>query len=231
MKTIGLLGGMSWESTALYYKLINEGIRKELGGLHSAQIAMYSVDFHPLEQLMAEGNWKELEKHLCQYATQIEKGGADFLLICTNTMHKLADQIQGAISIPLLHLADATAEKVKSEKKNTIGLLGTKVTMTEDFYKGRLIEQHGLNVVTPSDDDMDIVDRIIFDELCKGIVSEESRIEYQRIIGTLQEQGAKGIILGCTEICMLVGPGDVDIQLFNTTDIHAEAAVRMALKI
>jgi aspartate racemase len=229
MKTIGLLGGMSWESTALYYKLINEGIRKKLGGLHSAQIAMYSVDFHPLEQLMAEGNWEELEKHLCQYATQVEKGGADFLLICTNTMHKLADQIQDAISIPLLHLADATAEKVKSENKSTIGLLGTRVTMNEEFYKGKLIEQHDLKVVTPTDRDMEIVDRIIFEELCKGVVREESRNEYQRIIGSLQEQEAEGIILGCTEICMLIKPEDVEIQLFNTTDIHAEAAVEKAI--
>lgn len=229
MKTIGLLGGMSWESTSLYYKLINEAVREKLGGLHSAQVVMYSVDFHPLEKLMVQGDWRTLEEQLCRFSRQIEAGGADFLLICTNTMHKIADRIQGAVQIPLLHVADATANKIKSEKKSKIGLLGTRVTMTEAFYKGRLIDTHGLEVIIPSEEDMDIVDRVIFGELCKGIIREESRKDYQRIINRMQDRGAEAVILGCTEICMLISPEDVNIQLFNTTDIHAEAAVALAL--
>ena len=229
MKTIGMLGGMSWESTALYYRLINEGVKQRLGGLHSARIAMYSVDFHELEALMAADDWRELEKRLCDYARLIEQGGADFLLICTNTMHKMADAVADAIAIPLLHLADATGERVRTEGMNRVGLLGTRVTMEEDFYRGRISARHGLEVLIPARRDREIVNRIIFSELCKGVVREQSRQEYQRIIAHLEQEGAQGIILGCTEICMLIGPDHAATPLFNTTEIHAQAAVKMAL--
>jgi len=230
LKTIGLLGGMSWESTALYYRLINEGVRRHLGGLHSARIAMVSVDFHPIEGLQHNGEWDRTAQLLAEDARRIEAAGADFLLICTNTMHKVAPQIEAAIDIPLLHLADVTADRVKERRMNTIGLLGTNFTMEQDFYKGRLTDKHGLKVVVPSKADRQIVHRIIYDELCAGVVKEGSRKEYLRIMEKMRADGAEGIIEGCTEIVMLVQQAHTDIPLFDTTAIHAEAAVKMALE-
>lgn len=229
MKTIGLLGGMSWESTTLYYQIINSGISQKLGGLHSAKIAMVSVDFHELEHHMASGDWHRVGEILADCAKRIEAAGAEFLLICTNTMHKVANQIQAAISIPILHLVDATAAKILSENTRSIGLLGTRFTMEEDFYRGRL-SNLGLNVLLPESTDMDIIHRIIFDELCKGKILDSSRKEYLRIIDSLHDQGAEGIVLACTEIGILVKPEDTQVQLFDTTEIHAEAAVKFALK-
>ncbi len=229
MKTIGLLGGMSWESTELYYRWINEGIKKKLGGLHSARIAMVSVDFQEIEALQHEQKWDEAGDALAKAAQQIEAAGADFLLICTNTMHKVAPQIGQAINIPILHLADATAERIKTKGMKTVGLLGTNFTMEQAFYKGRLIEQHGLNVIVPSATDRQIVHRIIYNELCLGIVKEESRQEYLRIMQQMHKDGAEGVIEGCTEIVMLVQQAHTDIPLFDTTAIHAEAAVAKAL--
>ncbi|WP_136808587.1 aspartate/glutamate racemase family protein [Desulfosediminicola flagellatus] len=229
MKTIGLLGGMSWESTSLYYQLINSGINRRLSGLHSAKIAMVSVNFYELEQLMAQGNWDRIAEILVASCLKIEAAGADVLLICTNTMHKVAEQIQAAISIPILHLADATAQKIRSDNKKTIGLLGTRITMEEDFYRGRLT-RHGIEVVLPEDSDMDIIHNVIFDELCKGKCIENSRNEYLRIINDLHTRGAEGIVLGCTEIGILIKPQDTEITLYDTTLIHAEAAVEFALR-
>lgn len=229
MKTIGLLGGMSWESTALYYRLINQGIKARLGGLHSARIALFSVDFHEVEEMQRSGDWAAAGRTLAQAARKVEAAGADFLLICTNTMHKVAPQVQKAIDIPLLHLADATARRIKSAGMKTVGLLGTNFTMEEDFYKGRLIEKHGLEVLVPSKLDRDIVHRIIYDELCLGQVKATSREAYLRVMEDLRTRGAEGIIEGCTEIVMLVQDEHTEIPLFDTTAIHAEEAVVEAL--
>ncbi len=229
MKTIGLLGGMSWESTALYYRQINELVKEKMGGLHSAQIAMYSVDFQEIEELQHAGQWDATGEILSKAAEQVQNAGADFLLICTNTMHKVAPQIESAIDIPLLHIADATAERIKSQGIKDIGLLGTRFTMEQDFYAGRLRDAHGLNVILPSKQDRDIVHRVIYEELVLGVVREESRREYLRIMGALRAEGADGVIEGCTEIVMLVQQEHTEIPLFDTTSIHAEAAVEMAL--
>ena len=228
MKTIGLLGGMSWESTALYYRLINEGVKARLGGLHSARLVLVSVDFQEIETMQHQGDWDSAGQALVQAAQQVEAAGADFLLICTNTMHKVAAQVQAAINIPLLHLADATAKRIKAAGMNTIGLLGTNFIMEQDFYKGRL-EEHGLNVLTPPEVDRHLVHGIIYDELCLGQVKDTSREVYLRIMTDLQERGAEGIIEGCTEIVMLVQPHHTDIPLFDTTSIHAEEAVLTAV--
>ncbi len=230
MKTIGLLGGMSWESTELYYRLINEGIKAQLGGLHSARIAMVSVDFQEIEEMQHNGDWAGAGQALAQAAKQVESAGADFLLICTNTMHKVAPQVQEAISIPILHLADATAKRIKAAGMKTIGLLGTSFTMEEDFYKGRLVDKYGLNVLVPLKSDREIVHRVIYDELCLGLVEDTSRDEYLRIIDDLRSRGAEGIIEGCTEIVMLVQQQHTDVPLFDTTSIHAEEAVLEAIK-
>jgi len=230
MKTIGLLGGMSWESTELYYRLLNEGIKAKLGGLHSARIALVSVDFHEIETMQRNGDWVGAGQALAQAAKQVEAAGADFLLICTNTMHKVAPQVQEAIGIPVLHLADATAKRIKDAGMKTIGLLGTNFTMEQDFYKGLLIEKHGLNVLVPPKTDREIVHRIIYDELCLGIVKDTSRNEYLRIMKDLRNRGGEGIIEGCTEIVMLVQQQHTDIPLFDTTSIHAEEAVSEAIK-
>jgi len=229
MKTIGLLGGMSWESTALYYQSINQLVKKELGGLHSAQIAMVSVDFQGIEELQHRGEWDEAGEVLSKAAKQIEAAGADFLLICTNTMHKVAPQIEVAIEIPLLHIADATADEIKKQGIKTIGLLGTRFTMEQDFYAGRLADKHGLKVLIPEKEDREIVHRVIYDELVLGEVKDESRAEYLRIMDQLQSEGAEGIIEGCTEIVMLVQQKHIAIPLFDTTAIHARKAVEMAL--
>lgn len=230
MKTIGLLGGMSWESTELYYRWINEAVKAKLGGLHSARIAMVSVDFQAIETLQHEGNWERAGEMLTQAAQQIEAAGADFLLICTNTMHKVALQIEQGIQIPILHLADATAERIKQSGLNTVGLLGTQFTMEQDFYKGRLSDRHNLNVIVPSAEDRQTIHRIIYDELCLGIVKDESRQSYLTIMERLQQEGAEGIIEGCTEIVKLVQQQHIEIPLFDTTAIHAEAAVKRALR-
>ncbi|UCC53786.1 MAG: aspartate/glutamate racemase family protein [Anaerolineaceae bacterium] len=229
MKTIGLLGGMSWESTELYYRWINEGVKRELGGLHSAPIALVSVDFEEIEALQHNGQWAKAGALLAEAAQQVEAAGADFLLICTNTMHKVAPQIEHAIGIPLLHIADATAERIKEEGMLTVGLLGTNFTMEQAFYRGRLEKAHGLKVIVPSETDRRIVHRVIYEELVLGIVKQESRQEYLAIMEKMQEAGAEGIIEGCTEIVMLVQQEHTDIPLFDTTAIHAEAAVAKAL--
>jgi len=230
MKTIGLLGGMSWESTELYYRLINEGIKAQLGGLHSARIAMVSVDFHEIEEMQHNGDWAGAGQVLAKAAKQVEAAGADFLLICTNTMHKVVHQVQEAINIPILHLADATAKRIKAAGMNTIGLLGTNFTMEEDFYKGRLTEEYELNVLVPPKSDREIVHSVIYDELCIGQVQDESRNKFLRIIKDLRDRGAEGIVEGCTEIVMLVQQQHTNIPLFDTTSIHAEEAVLEAIK-
>jgi aspartate racemase len=229
MKTIGLLGGMSWESTSHYYRLINQGINSRLGGLHSAQIVMLSIDFQPLERLMQSGEWLECGKFLTDSAKRIEAAGADFLLICTNTMHKVAQEVAGGIAIPLLHIGDAAAERIKEEKMGTVGLLGTRFTMEEEFYAGRLQQKHGLKVLTPEAGDRKIVHDVIFDELCRGEVHDSSREHYLRIINSMRDQGAEAVIAGCTEIGMLVEQRHTAIPLFDTTEIHAAQAVRFAL--
>jgi aspartate racemase len=229
MKTIGLLGGMSWESSELYYRWINQMVKQKLGGLHSARIAMVSVDFQEIEELQNAGNWDKSASLLSQAAVQVEAAGADFLLICTNTMHKVAPQIEAAIHIPLLHIADATAEKIRSQSINTVGLLGTRFTMEQDFYIGRLQQKFGLKVLIPPLSERQIVHRIIYEELILGIIRDESRQEFLHIMENLLEQGAQAIIEGCTEIVMLVKPEHTDIRLFDTTAIHAEKAVEMAL--
>jgi aspartate racemase len=230
MKTIGLLGGMSWESTAGYYRMINEGVKKALGGLHSAKIVLYSVDFDPVEKLMGRGDWQGVAEALSEAAVKIQAAGADFLLICTNTMHQVAPEIQDTIDIPLLHIADATAEAlIRSGIKKT-GLLGTAFTMEQDFYKGRLDRDHGLDVLVPGKSDRAFIHQTIFQELCLGIAKHETREKYLRIIDTLAKQGAEAIILGCTEIGMLVGQKDTPVKLFDTTAIHAQKAVQYAMR-
>lgn len=229
MKTIGLLGGMSWESTVGYYRAINEGVKHRLGGLHSARIAMYSVDFAPIENLQHEGNWDGTAEILTDAARRIQSAGADFLLICTNTMHKVAPQVEQAIQIPLLHIADATAEVLVQKGIRTVGLLGTAFTMEQAFYKGRLTDHFGLNVLIPGEEDRQIVHRVIYQELCQGKIRSDSKTQYLRIIDALADQGAEAVILGCTEIGMLVKQEDTQVTLLDTTAIHAEKAVEYAL--
>lgn len=230
MKIIGLIGGMSWESTAEYYRIINETIKRQLGGLHSGKILLYSVDFHEIEKLQHEGKWKEATAIMVDAARRVQNGGADFLLICTNTMHRMASEVQGEVNIPLLHIADATAEAIKDSGIQRVGLLGTKYTMEEDFYKGRLISQHHLDVLVPDEGDRKIIHEVIYKELCLGTVLGKSKNEFARVIDDLAQQGAEGIILGCTEISLLVKPSDSALPLFDTTKIHAEKAVEFALK-
>ncbi len=230
MKTIGLLGGMSWKSTVGYYRAINEGIKASLGGLHSAKIAMYSVDFEPIEKLQHQGDWDGTADLLSQAAKNIESAGADFLLICTNTMHKVAPQIENAINIPVLHIADATADVLVRKGIKTVGLLGTAFTMEQEFYKGRLTENYGLNVLVPDVEDRQVVHRVIYEELCLGETKPNSKAEYLRIIDSLAEQGAEAVILGCTEIGMLVSQDDTSVKLLDTTAIHAEKAVEFAVQ-
>jgi aspartate racemase len=228
MKTVGLIGGMSWESTALYYRLINQGVKQAMGGLHSAKIALYSVDFEEIESLQHAGDWQRAGEILADAGQAVESAGADFLLICTNTMHRVADQVSAAISIPLLHLADATAERIVERGIRSVGLLGTAFTMEQAFYRERL-EAKGLEVIIPGDADRALVHRVIYEELCLGRVEASSRKEYLRIINALVARGAEGVIEGCTEIVMLVDGRHTDVPLFDTTAIHAEAAVCMAL--
>jgi aspartate racemase len=229
MKTIGLLGGMSWESTLGYYRTINEGIKKALGGFHSAKIAMFSVDFEPIEKLQHEGDWEGTAAILSEAARSIQAAGADFLLICTNTMHRIAPEIEAAIHIPLLHIVDATAEIIVNDGIQSVGLLGTSFTMEQEFFKGRLINNYGLNVLVPNENDRKIVHNIIFQELCLGIIDPDSKAEYLRIIDALAAQGAEAVILGCTEIGMLVNQTDTNVRLLDTAAIHAEKAVEYAI--
>jgi len=230
MKTIGLIGGMSWESSIEYYRIINETAKEKLGGLHSAKSLMVTVDFAEIEQLQHEDRWDEAGQILVNCAQDLERGGADFIVLCTNTMHKLADQIIANVNIPFLHIADATAEKIALAGIKRIGLLGTRFTMEHDFYKGRLIQNFGLDVLTPNAADREIVHRVIYDELVQGKIVDASRNEYKRIMEALIENGAEGIILGCTEIELLVKQSDSRVPLFPTTSIHAVSAVEYALK-
>ena len=229
MKIIGLIGGMSWESSAEYYRLINEEVRNRLGSTHSAKSLMWSMDFAEIETLQHEGNWQALSDKMCQAAVSLERGGADFIVICTNTMHKLAEQVQACLNIPLLHIADATAKEITSKNIKKVGLLGTEFTMKQDFYKGRLADKFGLEVFIPNDEDCQIVHRIIYQELVAGVIRDESRQQYRQIIQKLVDAGAEAIILGCTEIMLLVSPADSAVPVFDTTEIHAQAAVNMAL--
>ena len=229
MKTIGLLGGLSWESTALYYRWINEMVKEQLGGLHSARILLLSLDFQEIEDLQHQDRWEEAGEIMARAARQVEAGGADFLVICSNTMHKVAPQVESAVGIPLLHIADATAERIKEKGMTTIGLLGTRFTMEQEFYKGRLEKEHGLRVLVPPPEDRELVHRVIYDELVLGIIRDESRAEFLRIIDDLHDRGAEGVIEGCTEIVMLVQQEHTAVPLFDTTAIHAQAAVEWAL--
>jgi aspartate racemase len=229
LKTIGLIGGMSWESTVPYYRQINQSVKERLGGLHSAKIILYSVDFHEVERLQHAGDWAAAGAMLAKIARSLELAGADMLVLCTNTMHKVAADIEAAVSIPLLHIADPTAERIKQAGHAVVGLLGTRFTMEQDFYSGRLSERHGLRVITPPQADRDIVHRVIYEELCRGEVSTDSRREYQRIMAGMVEEGAEAIILGCTEISMLVAPEHAAVTLFDTTAIHALAAAERAV--
>jgi len=229
MKTIGLIGGMSWESSLLYYQIINETVKARLGGLHSAQCLMWSFDFAEIEALQAAGDWEQAAQRMIDAAKRLQNGGADGLVLCTNTMHKLAPNVQAAVDLPLLHIADATAQKIREAGSQTIGLLGTRYTMEQDFYKGRLIEQFGLNVLTPDPTGIQIVHDIIYHELVLGVVKDDSRQAYLRVMDGLAQQGAEGIILGCTEITLLVKPEHTALPLFDTTYLHAVAAVDWAL--
>ena len=229
MKRIGLIGGMSWESSAEYYRLVNQAVKEKLGGLHSAVCVMVSVDFDEIEALQREARWTEAAELMVAAARALEAAGADFVLLCTNTMHKVADAIQAAITIPFIHIADPTAEAIKAAGLDTVGLLGTRFTMEEDFYTGRLVEKHGLRVILPSQADRAIVHRVIYEELVLGILREESHAQYVRVMADLVERGAQGIILGCTEIGLLVSAADSTVPLFDTTRLHALAGVEAAL--
>jgi aspartate racemase len=229
MKTIGLIGGMSWQSSLEYYRLINEAIKAKLGGLHSAKCILYSVDFAEIEPLMRMGSWNEIGRRLRAAARSLEAAGADFVLLCANTMHRTADGLQKDIGIPLLHIGDATAQAITRQQLRKVGLLGTKVTMEDDFYRGRLTRKHGLDVVVPPENERDAVHRIIFDELCLGQINPRSRSEYTAIMENLIRAGAEGIVLGCTEIGLLVSQRDCRVPIFDTTRIHAEAASEYAL--
>jgi aspartate racemase len=230
MKTIGMIAGMSWESSLEYYRLVNEGVKAGLGGLHSAKCVLVSVDFAEIEVLQRAGRWEEATQAMIDVARQVQAGGADFLLICTNTMHKMAEEVQASIEIPLLHIADAAAEAIKARGLRKVGLLGTRFTMEENFYRGRLAEKYGLEVLIPPEADRAVAHRVIYEELVLGKIIPTSKLEYQRIIESLIQQGAQGIILGCTEIGLLVKDEDSRVPLFDTTNIHAQAAVEMALK-
>ncbi|UCF09857.1 MAG: aspartate/glutamate racemase family protein [Candidatus Bipolaricaulota bacterium] len=229
MKTIGLLGGMSWESTQIYYRLLNEGVRRRLGGLHSARVAIISVEFAEIEGFQRDGRWDLAATTLVDAAQQLERAGADFLVICSNTMHKVAPEIERAVDLPLLHIADVTADRIGDQGLRAVGLLGTRSTMEEVFYIDRLRGRHRLEVLVPPLDDRRLVDRVIFEELCVGTLREESRAEYRRVMRDLVERGAEGIIAGCTEIGALVTAEDAGVALFDTTRIHADAAVARAL--
>ena len=229
LKTIGLIGGMSWESTVTYYKIINETVKEKLGGLHSAKCILYSVDFQEIEECQANGNWEKSGEILGEAAYNLEKAGADFIVICTNTMHKVVNQIKEKISIPILHIAEMTAEKILEKGLKNIALLGTKYTMEQDFYKSKLIEK-GINVIIPDKNDIEIINNVIYDELCLGTINSSSKKKFLEIVDKLRNKGAEGIILGCTEIGLLIKNEDTDVPLFDTAIIHAERAAMHSIK-
>ena len=229
MKTIGLIGGMSWESTVTYYKIINETVKEKLGGLHSAKCILYSMDFQEIEECQANGNWEKSGEILGEAANNLEKAGADFIVICTNTMHKVVNQIKEKISIPILHIAEMTAEKILEKGLKNIALLGTKYTMEQDFYKSKLIEK-GINVIIPDKNDIEIINKVIYDELCLGTINSNSKKKFLEIVDKLRSKGAEGIILGCTEIGLLIKNEDTDVPLFDTAVIHAEEAAIYSIK-
>lgn len=229
MKAIGLIGGLSWESTVEYYRIINETVKAKLGGLHSAKILLYSFDFAEIEQLQHQGKWQEATMAMVDAAKILAQTGSDCLVICSNTMHRMAEDLQAAVRVPLLHIADATAEKIKADGLRCVGLLGTRFTLEENFYTGRLITKHGLEVIIPDAEGRTKIHQIIYDELCLGKIRDGSRQIYKTIISQLIEQGAEAIILGCTEISLLVKPEDSSVPLFDTTLIHAQAAVEFAI--
>jgi aspartate racemase len=230
MKTIGLIGGMSWESSSLYYQIINQTAQEKLGGVHSAKCILYSVDFHEIALLQKEGNWKKLGQLMVEAAQNLEKGSADFIVLCTNTMHKLSNEIEKNTSIPLVHIGDATAEKIKEKNFKKVGLLGTSFTMEQDFFKGRLLDKHQIETIIPNEKQRYDIHRIIYEELVKGIINSESRNIILEIISDLIDQVAEGIILGCTEIELLITNEFTNAELFNTAEIHAKKAVEFALK-
>ena len=229
MKTIGLIGGMSWESSLEYYRIINEEVKAKLGGLHSAKCILYSVDFEEIERCQAEGDWESSGKLLGDAALSLEKAGAEMILICTNTMHKVIGYIEEKVSLPILHIADSTAKQIQKSKISTVGLLGTKYTMEQDFYKTR-IETNGIKVLIPNEEDRKVINKVIYEELCLGEIQQSSRDYYKKVIKGLVDDGAEGIILGCTEIGLLVKPEDSEVPLFDTAVIHAIESVNMALK-
>ncbi|TVQ67326.1 MAG: aspartate/glutamate racemase family protein [Oceanospirillales bacterium] len=229
MKTLGLLGGMSWESTQTYYRLINQKVKEELGGLHSAKLILYSIDFAEIEVLQRQGDWQATAEILINAATSTEAAGADLLLICTNTMHKVANQIEQAINIPLLHIADATAQALKQDAITSVGLLGTRFTMEQAFYRERL-EQQGIEVLIPNDSQREVIHSVIYQELCLGVINPDSKKAYLEIVESLAARGAQGVILGCTEIGLLIQRSDTSVKLYDTTEIHANQAVNIILK-
>ena len=229
MKTIGLIGGMSWESTITYYQVVNETMKEELGGLHSAKVLLYSVDFAEIEEYQAKGEWDKSAEVLAAAAVNLEKAGADFIIICTNTMHKVAPQMQEKLTVPIIHIAEATADELKKHGLSKVGLLGTKYTMTQEFYKSKLIEA-GIEVVIPDAAGVEVVNDIIYNELCLGIIKEESKQKYVDIIAELEQAGAQGVILGCTEIGLLIQQKDTALPVFDTTQIHAKKAAFMAIE-
>lgn len=229
LKTIGLIGGMSWESTVTYYKIINETVKEKLGRLHSAKCILYSVDFQEIEECQANGNWEKSGEILGEAAYNLEKAGADFIVICTNTMHKVVNQIKEKVSIPILHIAEMTAEKILEKELKNIALFGTKYTMEQDFYKSKLIEK-GINVIIPDKNDIEIINEVIYDELCLGTINSNSKKKFLEIVDKLRSKGAEGIILGCTEIGLLIKNEDTDVPLFDTAIIHAEQAAIYSIK-
>ena len=229
MKTLGLIGGMSWESTALYYRLINEGVRESLGGLHSARLLLWSFDFEEVERCQAEDRWEDATHMMIDAGERLKRGGGEALVICTNTMHRMADEVEAAVGLPVVHIADATAEGVKRRGVGRVALLGTAYTMEQEFYRGRLVNRHGLDVVIPGPADRAVVHSVIYDELCLGTVRDASKTRYLEIIERLVADGAEGVILGCTEIGLLVGQDDLDVPVFDSTLLHAEKAVAIAL--
>jgi aspartate racemase len=228
MKTIGLIGGMSWESTLEYYRIINEMVKEKLGGLNSAKILMYSVNFAEIAELQHKDEWSELSQILTDIAVKLENGGAEAVLICTNTMHKVADEVQKGINVPLINIIDVTAERIKNKGLKRVGLLGTKFTMEDEFYRKRL-EKYGIQVLIPDEEGREVVHSVIYNELCVGVIKPESKEAYLKIIQDLSSKGAEGVVLGCTEIPLLIKQEDCDIPIFDTTRIHAEAAVKFAL--
>ena len=228
MKTIGLIGGMSWESSASYYRMLNEQVKQRLGGLHSAECLMYSVDFEEIERFQSQGKWQEAGERLANVALSLEKGGAELIVLCTNTMHKVISSIEEAVTIPVVHIADATAKEIHANHLHTVGLLGTKYTMEQDFYKERIADS-GIKVLIPEAAERDMINQVVFDELCLGEILDSSKVEFQKVIQKLIDRGAEGIILGCTEIGLLIQQDDAEIPLFDTAKIHVEAAVKEAL--